>query len=415
MERELTPLDIYCLAATVRQCEHELLRLAALEGAAEEAIASASLDGIILSWNAAAERIFGYSRTEAQGQSIDIIIPEHRMQDKTELLERVKGGQRIEHVKTEACRKDKSVIPIDLSVLPIRDAIGAMVGTCAIVKDLSAESRLTDQMLEANKLASIGQLAAGIAHEIKSPLAYILTNISTIERYFGDISHLVRESRAAVDRLASGDDVERVRRELERLREELDIDAVLQDLPQAIRSSKEGAHRIRDTVRNVQDFAFIGKQDLQSVSMTTLLEDAIRLCANEYKHRVAITRRYGDAPSVVCYPQRIVQVFINLLINAAQAIPGKGEVCVSLSRDRDHVRVQIRDTGVGIPGEHLAQIFRPFFTTKPVGQGMGLGLHVAYRIVEAHRGTIDVRSEVGRGTEFTIRLPIQGPRARSNS
>ena len=257
--------------------------------------------------------------------------------------------------------------------------------------------RLTAQLLQGQKLQAIGQLSAGIAHEINNPVGYILSNLTALKEYLGDLSRLLRASLAADPGL-------------ERLRGEIDVEFMLGDFDQALEETRQGAERIRDIVRGLRDFSLADVGERASVDLRDLIEDSLRICWNELKYKAEVKRDYGDVGPVPCYPGRVGQVFVNLLVNAAQAIEERGEIHVSTRVvEGGRAEVRVRDTGRGITEEALPRIFEPFFTTKPVGEGTGLGLHVAYKIVRAHGGEIEVTSKVGEGTEVAVRLPLSEP------
>ena len=267
-------------------------------------------------------------------------------------------------------------------------------------------NRMYSQLLRGQKLQAIGQLAAGVAHEINNPVGWILSNLGTIEKYFRDLAGLLEKTAAVA---GSGEDRERRAREIERLREEAEAAFVLKDFAEAVGDSKEGAIRIRDIVASLKSFAHPDQKEPEEADLVQILEGAIKLSASELKYKAELVRQFGDLPPVRCRRGEIEQVFINLLVNAAQAIPNRGTITVSASHEADEAVVRVADTGSGIRPEDRKRLFEPFFTTKPVGKGTGLGLHVAYKIIRAHGGKIEVQSEAGRGTVMTVRLPL--PRA----
>jgi PAS domain S-box-containing protein len=269
-------------------------------------------------------------------------------------------------------------------------------------------SRMSAQLLQGQKLQAIGQLAAGIAHEINNPVGYILSNTVTGLEYLKNLQRLL-ESTEQVLKIRPTAKAGGLREDLDRLREEIDAPFLLRDFGEAMKDIKEGAERIRDIVKSLREFTHLDPGDWKPAGLEELVESAIRLCWNELKYKAEVNRDFVSVPPVVCHPQQIEQVFVNLLVNAAQALDQKGTIVVSIREEDGQAVVRIRDTGSGIQPEVLPKLFEPFFTTKPVGQGTGLGLHVVHKIVMAHQGKIEVDSGVGRGTEFTVRLPFQRP------
>ena len=261
------------------------------------------------------------------------------------------------------------------------------------------------ELLQGQKLQAMGQLAAGIAHEINNPTSYILSNLGTVRGYLRELKgHLSAEPGAPAD----GGPVA-VLAEGRKLSEEK-LKFLLDDFDHALADCHSGAERIRNIIRGLREFVHPDEALLREVDVRDLLENAISLCTNELKYQATLHRDYSDLPRVACFPVQIEQVFVNLLVNAAQALGGKkGNLFLKTLRDGDGVTVSVRDTGSGIPKENLAKLFLPFFTTKPVGKGTGLGLHVAYKIIQAHGGRIEAKSEVGKGAEFLVHLPLRPP------
>ena len=253
-------------------------------------------------------------------------------------------------------------------------------------------------LLQQEKMASIGVLAAGVAHELNNPIGFVHSNIGTLGRY---CEKLVRILAAYERRLP--DDAE-----LESLRRDQKIAFLLDDLPALIRESLEGTERVRKIVADLKVFSHPTEKQMVHADLNECLKSTLNIVHNELKYKARVITDFGSVPEVRCRPGEINQVFMNLLVNACHAIERQGEIRVSTRTEEGAVVVSIADTGCGIPEEIRGRIFDPFFTTKPVGKGTGLGLTLSYDIVRKHGGTLTFESEVGKGTTFRIRLPVAG-------
>ncbi|KWD88366.1 histidine kinase [Burkholderia ubonensis] len=266
------------------------------------------------------------------------------------------------------------------------------------------------QLLQSEKLASIGQLAAGVAHEINNPIGFVSANLNTLKTWVRGLLDVVAAHEAALPR----HDAE-TRVALTATGRAADIDYIRGEIATLIDESIDGTMRVRRIVQDLRDFSRPGSDEWSVVDIHAGLESTLNVVHNELKYKADVVREYGDVPQVECLPSQLNQVFMNLLVNAAQAIPGRGVITIRTTSDGDHVTIAISDTGKGMPPDVVRRIFDPFFTTKPVGQGTGLGLSVSHGIVERHRGVIDVTSEPGRGSTFSIRLPIRHERDEANA
>jgi two-component system NtrC family sensor kinase len=262
------------------------------------------------------------------------------------------------------------------------------------------------QLVQSEKMASIGQLAAGVAHEINNPIGYLHSNLGTLGEYIRDILGVVATYEAALPAVADPARWEAI----EQAKSEADFGFLLEDMPKLLAESQEGIQRVRKIVQDLKDFAHAGdSEDWQWVDLRHSLARTLNIVHNELKYKAEVHQAYEEIPEIRCLPGQLNQVFMNLLVNAAQAIDQRGEVRVRVWAQGEQVWVEVADTGCGMPPEVVGRIFEPFFTTKPVGKGTGLGLSISYGIVKKHGGHIEVDSQIGRGTTFRVVLPVAGP------
>lgn len=263
------------------------------------------------------------------------------------------------------------------------------------------------QILQQEKMASIGQLAAGIAHEINNPTGFLMSNLNTLLKYSSRIKEFISFQDKIVATIHQGFSLkEETVEELQGKRKSLKIDYLLEDMESLIRESIEGAERIKRIVQDLKSFSRIDEAEFKLADINEGIESTINILWNELKYKATVKKELGILPKTYCNLGQLNQVFMNLLLNAVQAIEKKGEITIKTWYESDKIYVSISDDGVGIPEDKINRIFEPFFTTKPVGQGTGLGLSIAYDIIRKHRGNIDVRSKVGEGTTFTLRIPV---------
>ncbi len=259
-------------------------------------------------------------------------------------------------------------------------------------------------LLQADKMASIGQLAAGVAHEINNPIGYVYSNLGTLEKYVKDIFSMLELYEHAEGLIADTG----IRAQLKTARDQLDIAFLKQDLNALMCESKDGITRVKQIVQNLKDFSHVdASDDWCYADLHQGLESTLNIVSNEIKYKADVVREYGDLPEVECLFSQLNQVFMNLLVNAAHAIEERGTITIRTGRQSDEVWVEICDTGKGIDQENLKKIFDPFFTTKPIGQGTGLGLSLSYGIIKKHHGRIEVSSVVRYGTTFKVWVPVK--------
>lgn len=276
----------------------------------------------------------------------------------------------------------------------------------AELTELNAKlSMAQQQLLQSEKLASIGQLAAGVAHEINNPIGYIFSNFNMLETYIENLLAMLKSYEDAEAGITQPDVVAK----LHAMREDIELNFLKEDIPVLMRESKEGIVRVRKIVQDLKDFSRVdGGQDWQWANLHQGIDSTLNVVSNEVKYKADIVKEYGAIPDIECMPSQINQVILNIVVNAAHAIGAeRGQITIRTGTDDATVWIEIADTGAGISKENLSRVFDPFFTTKPIGKGTGLGLSLSYGIVQKHQGSIEIESEVGKGTCFRITLPIQ--------
>ena len=287
-------------------------------------------------------------------------------------------------------------------------------------KDLeNAMNDLTEsqvQLVQAEKMSSLGQLVAGVMHEINTPLLYVLNNTSMTAEAITEMETYLEATLPLVE---AGDEVERQRalKHLEDKRHLLDPEIIAenaQEISELSNDSVEGLHQISELVQSLKDFSRLDRAAEDRFNVIDGLEKTLVITRNLWKYGIDIEKDFKDVPDIFCSPSRLNQVFINLITNAVQAMDGKGTLSLSASARGDWVEVTLQDTGCGIPEENLTKIMDPFFTTKPVGKGTGLGLSIVHQIVEEHEGQLLVDSKVGVGTRFTLGFPVRRSGNRAN-
>ncbi len=259
------------------------------------------------------------------------------------------------------------------------------------------------QLLQSEKLASIGQLAAGVAHEINNPIGFVYSNLGTLQRYFTDLMSLIQAYESAEPSISDSTVISG----LQALKKKADLDFLRDDVAALMSESRDGITRVKDIVQNLKDFSHADVNDeWQLATLQQGLDSTLNIVWNELKYKCEVVKEYGNIPDIECLPSQLNQVFMNMMVNAGHAIEERGTITLRTGAEDDQVWVEIEDTGKGIEPENLKRIFDPFFTTKPVGQGTGLGLSLTYSIVQKHKGRVEVDSSVGKGTRFRIWLPV---------
>jgi two-component system, NtrC family, sensor kinase len=280
------------------------------------------------------------------------------------------------------------------------------------VQKKTEEIRLAHaQMMQQEKMAAIGQLSAGMAHEINNPLGFILSNLSSLKSYGDDLAKLMSGYRVLSDlcrdQVAEDDNtaIASQTRIIQEVEQALDGEFLLSDIPVLVDESVTGARRIKKIVKDLKAVARPGETRQELINIHESIDAVLTIVDNRFQGGVTVAKSYGPVPLVSGFPQEISQIWLNLIVNALDAIGDDGTLEVTTKTDKGDVRVSFRDSGPGIPPEHLGKIFDPFFTTKEVGQGTGLGLHLVYNLAAKHGGQVAVHSEVGQGSCFSVQLP----------
>ena len=368
----------------------------------------------ITACNPPAERILGREAALLHGRPLG-----PGLDGPARLLQRsLATGARFRGAESEIVREDGGVVPIGISCAPILDSDGVRIGAVATFQDLTEMRQLQRQVLQSEKLASLGQLAAGVAHEINNPMGFIHANLAQLAEYARDLRRAWTRVEELQKALAAGepDEVRAAAARLAATADEVDVAYLLSDLAKAIRESQEGSERIRHIVSDLRDFSYQDTGERVPADVNQCLESTANIVWPMMKHLVVLEKEYQELPSVSCFPMQLKQVFMNLLVNAYQAIEARedgapGRIRLRTEHRGASVLVAVSDDGVGISPEHQARIFDPFFTTKEVGVGTGLGLSTSYNIVQRHGGSLRVESTPGEGATFTIALPVAGPPA----
>jgi len=348
--------------------------------------------------------LFGYSEEELLELAVPDIHPADDLPKVIDAFERQLRGELRLAPELPCKRKDGSVFHADISSVPVVfDGRRLLLGC---FRDVTERRQLQAQLAQADRLSSMGMLAAGVAHELNNPLAYVLQNLESLNEDLPELFEAVRTYQARV-RAAIGDAVV----------DSLVGDAALNSSPAALRDvearfqrSLDGTRRIRNISRGLGTFSRVERDEPAPVSLTRVIEAALNMCHNELRCRARLVKNYGRVPPVMASEGRLSQVFLNLLVNAAHAMDD-GAADTNTIRVRTWTEggsacAEVRDTGRGVPSEHLAHLFEPFFTTKELGAGSGLGLAISKGIIESYGGTIAVESRPGAGTAFTVRLPL---------
>jgi PAS domain S-box-containing protein len=352
----------------------------------------------------------------------------------------LRAGKTFHH-ENAVTRLDGSTFWLGVSIRPIFDGAGQLTHSVTMGADITAkreeilkkqelQDKLVEEMKErarvvielqlAQKLESVGRLAAGIAHEINTPIQYVGDGVYFLRSAYDDFNQLLDGWRNAIDALPQNPELGALRLEVAELTAKYDLDFLRAEIPKALERTSDGVTRVTNIVKAMKEFAHPDANEQSPADLNHAIETTLLVASNEYKYFAKIHTEFAELPSVVCNVGELNQVFLNLIVNAAHAIHdagrdvNTGEITISTAVAADDVVIRICDNGCGVPAENLSKLYDPFFTTKEVGRGTGQGLAIAHSIVvDKHGGHIGVRSDVGAGTEFTVRLPIDGRGIRS--
>jgi two-component system NtrC family sensor kinase len=273
------------------------------------------------------------------------------------------------------------------------------------------------QLVQSEKMAALGQMVAGVAHEINTPLGYVNNNVEMVREFVAQMQFILQAHEQLASTLLSPDatdvDIAECLASVDEMKADLDFNAWFADLDQLFNDTFYGVQQISELVLGLKDFSRLDQAPTDNVSLNDCVESALLIARNTLKYKVEVLKRMEELPRIRCAASQINQVLLNLFTNAAQAIKDKGYLLIKTWHDAEMAYVSVQDTGCGIPPESLRRIFDPFYTTKPVGEGTGLGLSISFKIIQQHNGQIRVASEVGKGTRFVIALPLNVPAARA--
>lgn len=443
IQRELTSLREQLVAQQKQNVElHEQLALRDMtldSTTTHFAVSKVTPSGSIMVYcNRAVCESSGYMREELLGKSAKPIGPDWTPERYAEASAAIAAGQEF-RFEYEVPRKDGSMFWTGATVRPVFDAGGRLTHTVAIGADITAkresqrkerelQQQLIDEMKErerilielrtAQKLESVGRLAAGVAHEINTPIQYVGDSLYFLRSAVEDISRLLDTYSAALSSLANDPAAATARETIAAAAASIDLPFLLEEMPKAFERTFEGTERVGGIVRAMKEFSHPDATEFSSADLNNALKTTLIVATNEYKYLAGINTQFAELPPVVCNVGELNQVFLNMIVNAAHAIHDAGKdvsegvISITTAVVGEHVEITFSDNGCGIPQENLDKIYDPFFTTKEVGRGTGQGLAITRSIVmDKHGGEVQATSEVGAGTRFTIRLPIAGRHA----
>jgi PAS domain S-box-containing protein len=395
--------------------------------------------------NSAMCNALGYGPEELIGSKYRKLVDKEGAKKLQQAVERLhKKDEPVNLLDMEAAKKDGTKVIYEAIVSVIKETDGVVVGFRGVGRDVTRRRQMEAELkknqedllkknkeidesrkdielalvklekayeelkasqlkiLQQEKMASIGQLAAGVAHELNNPMSFISSNLGTLDKYVNRLTDFIRAQSEAVVFVKDTTALYKI----DKKRAELKLDHVMEDAKVLLKESLDGAERVKKIVHELNSFSRMDEEEYKKADINECIESAITIVWNELKYKSTLVKDYGKLPLTMCYPRQMNQVFVNLLINAVNSITDKGVITIKTWHKDGSLWIEVSDTGAGIPRENLIKIFEPFFTTKEAGKGTGLGLSITYEIVQRHKGEITVKSEVGKVTTFTIRIPV---------
>ena len=327
---------------------------------------------------------------------IQIRLRNHRHRE-MELTEMVMS--RTKEIIEEKEKTDRALVENEKARMDIKTKSDQLEATLKQLRETQSH------LIQSEKMASLGQLTAGIAHEINNPINFVHSNIEPLKRDFEQLMQIIAEFNT----LFSDGNTDVKLQQIKALQHELELEQLKDEIPLLIKGIEDGARRTAEIVRGLRNFSRVDESQPKKTNLNEGIDSTLKLLKNKLDHRIEIIREFGELPEVICHPGQLNQVFMNVISNAIESIEGKGSVTITTSTTKDWVTVKIKDTGSGMTDKVKSRIFDPFFTTKPVGKGTGLGLSISYGIISNHKGLIEVESEPGIGTAITIKIPVLDP------
>jgi PAS domain S-box-containing protein len=369
--------------------------------------------GLITLFNPAAQAIFGYTEPDVRGQPLTILMPEEQREAHLNGFQRYLETREARiigrTVELRGRRQTGETFPMEMSLSAIDLPEG--VSFLGAIRDLTERQRLQGRVIQAEKLASLGLLSAGVAHEINNPLAYVTNNLAVLERDVKGLTDLLEAYDEVRPSLETSHP--EVTGRIAKIMEQNDLPYVRENLGAILKSTRQGVKRVSEIVQNLRGFARLDQAAIDRVDLHAAITSSLELIRGRLeRNQIEVVQNLGQVPRIICAPAQINQVILNLLLNAQQAIeatgrPG-GRIEIGTHASRKAVILEIGDNGCGMPEEIQPRIFDPFFTTKPVGEGTGLGLSITHSIVTDHGGRIELESSPGQGARFRVILPVEG-------